>query len=147
MKYTGINLQTLQDKVLILTLENRIRGEISSAMGDRYVKSDQSKTFLYIDATKIYGHSRSKPLPYDENEMGNGHPDVYMKELVAILNNPDCSDIGYFPEDDLSYPDDIKEKTKNFPFCPENKKIKPVNIKDYTENKKPKKHEKTKKLI
>ena len=39
-KYTGINLQTLQHKDLYLTLENIIRGGVSSVMGDRYVKSD-----------------------------------------------------------------------------------------------------------
>ena len=38
LKYTRINLQALQDKDLILTLENNIRGTISSVMGDRYVK-------------------------------------------------------------------------------------------------------------
>ena len=43
LKYTGINLQTLQDKVLILTLENIISGGISSVMGDKYVKSDENK--------------------------------------------------------------------------------------------------------
>ena len=39
LKYTGKNLQTLQDKDMILLLENNIRGGISSVMGDRYVKS------------------------------------------------------------------------------------------------------------
>ena len=39
-KYTGMNLQTLQDKDMILLLENIIRGGISSIMGDRYIKSD-----------------------------------------------------------------------------------------------------------
>ena len=43
LKYTGKNLQTLQDKDLILTLENNIRGGISSVMGDRYVKSNENK--------------------------------------------------------------------------------------------------------
>ena len=43
LKYTDINLQTLQDKDLILLLENNIRGGISSIMGDRYVKSDENK--------------------------------------------------------------------------------------------------------
>ena len=33
LKYTGINLQTLQDKDMILLLENNIRGGISSVMG------------------------------------------------------------------------------------------------------------------
>ena len=40
LKYTGINLQTPEYKILILTLENNIRGGKSSVMGDRYVESD-----------------------------------------------------------------------------------------------------------
>ena len=43
LKYTGINLQTLQDNDMILLSENNIRGDISSVMGDRYVKSDEIK--------------------------------------------------------------------------------------------------------
>ena len=38
LKYTGTTLQTLQDNDLILTLENNIRGGISSVMGDRCIK-------------------------------------------------------------------------------------------------------------
>ena len=49
LKYTGINLQTLQDKDLGLTLENNIRGGISSVMGDRYVKSDENKKIIHHD--------------------------------------------------------------------------------------------------
>ena len=37
-KYTGINLQMLQDKDLISSLENNIRGGKSSIMGDTYIK-------------------------------------------------------------------------------------------------------------
>ena len=43
LKYTVINLQTLQDKDMILLVENKIRGGMSSVMGDRYVKSDENK--------------------------------------------------------------------------------------------------------
>ena len=43
LKYTDIRLQTLQDKDMILLLENNIRGVISSVMGDRYVKSSDTK--------------------------------------------------------------------------------------------------------
>ena len=53
LKYTGINLQTLQDKDLILTLEDNIRGGISSVVGDRYIKSDDDKIF-YILMLLIY---------------------------------------------------------------------------------------------
>ena len=119
LKYTGINLQTLQDKDLILTLEKNIRGGISSVMGDRYVKSDEYMKSLYKDATDLYGHSMIQPLPYDEIEMWHGHPDLYINKLEEILNTPDDSDIGYFVEVDLKYPDNIKEKTINFPFAPE----------------------------
>ena len=84
-KYTGINLQTVQDK-LILTLENNIRGGISTVCGDRYLKSDENTKILYMDATNLYGHSMSQPLPYDEIEMWNGHLDLYMNWLEEILN-------------------------------------------------------------
>ena len=47
LKYTDIKLQTIQDKDLILLIENNIRGGISSVMGDRYVKSDEKKDIIY----------------------------------------------------------------------------------------------------
>ena len=42
LKYTGMNLQTLQDEDMVFLLENNIRGGISSVMGDRYIKSDEN---------------------------------------------------------------------------------------------------------
>ena len=53
LKNTDIKLQTLQDKYLILLIENIIRGGISSVMGDRYVKSDEKKRY-YIWMLLIY---------------------------------------------------------------------------------------------
>ena len=147
LKYTDIKLQTLQDKDLILLIENNIRGGISSVMADRYVKSDENKKILYIDATNLYGHSMSQFLPYDEIEMWHGHPDLYMNWLEEILNTPDDSEIGYFLEVDLNYLDDIKEKTKHFPFCSENKKINHNKYNDYMNKIKPKNYTKSKKLI
>ena len=146
-KYTDIKLQTLQDKDLILLLENNIFGGISTVMGDRYIKSDETKKILYIDTTNLYGHSMSQMLPYYEIEMWHGHPDLYMNKLEEFLNTPDDSDIGYFIEVDLKYPDNIKEKTKNFPFCPENKTIPKEIYKDYMNKIKPKNYTKSKKII
>ena len=147
LKYTDIKLQTLQDNDLILLIENNIRGGISSIMGDRYVKSDENKKILYIDATKLYGHSMSQMLPYDEIEMLHGDPNKYWNWLGDILNTPDDADIGYFLEVDLKYSDDIKEKTKKFPFCPENKKINPNKYNEYMNSIKPENYTKSKKLI
>ena len=141
LKYTGINLQTLQDKGMILLLENTIHGGFSSVLGDRYIKSDDNKKILYIDANNLYGHSMSQYLPYDEIKFDN------TVKLEDILNTPDHSDIGYFVEVDLKYPDNIKQKTKNFPFAPMNKKNNPDNFNDFMKEIKPDTYIQTKKLI
>ena len=123
LKDTDNKLQTLEDKALILLLENNIRGDISSVMGDRYVISDDNKKIILMDATNLYDHSMTQMLPYDEIEMWHGYPDLYMHKLEEKLITPFDSDSGYFVEVDLRYPDNTKEKTKIFPFCPENKGI------------------------
>ena len=116
MKYTDIKLRTLQDKDLILTLENNIRGGISSIMGDRFVKLDENKKILFIDASNLYGWAMGEDQPYVEIKFDR------IITLEDILTTPDDSDIGYFIEVDVKYTDNVKEKTKNFPFAPENKK-------------------------
>ena len=92
-------------------------------MGDRYVKSDETKKILYMDATNLYGHSTSQPLPYDY-----GHPDLYMIKLDEILNTSNDSDIGYFAEVDLKYPDNIKDKTKSSHLLLKTKLFIKINI-------------------
>ena len=141
LNYTGINLQTLQDKDWILLLENIIRGGVSSVLGDRYIQSDENKKILYVDANNLYGHSMSEPLPYDEIKFDQN------VKLEDLLNTLDDSDIGYFVEADLIYPDNIKEKTKNFPFAPVNKKINPDNFSDYMKEIEPDTYIQTSKLI
>ena len=101
MKYTGSTLQTLQNEDLNLSLENNIRG-ISSVMGDRYVKSDENKNILYKDANNWYGWAMSEYLPYDEIISDKN------VKLEDILITTDDSDIGYFIEVDLNYPDNTK---------------------------------------
>ena len=146
LKYTGINLQTLQDKDLILIKENNISGGISSIMGGRYGKSDENKKTIYIDVTNLYGISMIEPLSHDEIEMWHGDLDLHMNKLEEILNNPDENCIGCFLEVDLRYPDVIREKTKNFLFCTENKFIPNDKYNDYMDKIKPKSYTKIKKL-
>ena len=139
LKYTGINLKTLQDKDMILLLENNIRGGISSVMGDRYIKSDKNKKILYIDANNLYGHSMSEPLPYDEIKIDNN------VTLEVIKNTPDDSDIGYFIEVDLTKY--YKRENKNFSICSYEKKINLDNFNDYMIEIKPDNYTSTEKLI
>ena len=77
LKYTGTNLHIFQDKDLILTKENNIRGGISGVLGDRQVKSDENKKILFVDTTNFYAHSMNHLLSFDEIEMWHGHPDLF----------------------------------------------------------------------
>ena len=65
LKFTDIKLQTNQGKDVILLGENSILGGKSSVMCNRYGKSNEKKIII-IDATKLFGHSRSHPLTFDE---------------------------------------------------------------------------------
>ena len=85
-------------------------------MGNRYVKLDENKKIFYADANNLYGHSMSETFAYDEIKFDKN------VKLEDISNTPDNSDIGYFVEVDLTHPDIMKEKSKHFPFAPENKK-------------------------
>ena len=140
MNYTGINFQTLQNKNMILLLENNFRSGISSVMGDRYKRSYENKKILYKAANSLYGWAMSEYLPYDEIKFDRS------VNLEDILNTPDDSDIGYFIEVDLKSPDNIKEKTKNFPFAPESRIIHIDKYNDYMKKIKPKNFTEAKKL-
>ena len=95
LKYTDNKLPTLQDKDFILTLEDNTRVGLSGVMGDRYVKSDESRKIIHMDATNVYGHSMSQMLPYDGIQMWHGHTDLSMNKfkrlqillMILILDN------------------------------------------------------------
>ena len=73
----------------------------------------------------------SQTLPHDKIEMLHGPPDIYMIKIEEIFNTLDVSQIGYFIEVDLRYPNIIKERTKNSPFCPEKKVVPKDSYIDY----------------
>ena len=107
---------------MILLLESNIRVGISSVMGDKYVKPDENKKILYLDANNLYGWAMIENQPYDEIKFYRN------VKLDDITTTADDSDIGYFTEVDLKYPDKIKDKTKNFSFAPAIKNINPDNF-------------------
>ena len=133
-------MQTLQYEELVLTLGKIIRGGLGRVMGDRSALSVDNKKLLYMDANILYGHSMSQVLPYEEIEMWNDHPDLFMNKLEEILKTPDDSDFGNFNEVVLKYPDETKGKTRSFPFRPECKICKKIEFNDYMKNIKPDSH-------
>ena len=79
----------------------------------------------------------SQSLPFDEVKFDKN------VKLEILLKTSDVSNAGYFVESDSSNPDDIKGKTKNFPFNAEYKMSPPdkfigtmskLNSIIYTEN-------------
>ena len=126
LKLTNIKLDFIHSKELLLLLENNIRGGISSVMGDRHIESNENKQILYIDANNLYGWAMSQYLPIGEFEKLNFPPDYQLDQIVEdLLQIPDDNEYGYFIECDLLYSVEIKEKTKNFPFCPYQTKADP----------------------
>ena len=83
----------------------------------------------------------SQYLPFDEIKFDNNG------KLEDILNTPNDSEIGYFVECVLKYPDNNKQKTKNFPFCPENKFSPQGKFSDYMNQMKSDTYTESKKLI
>ena len=60
---------------------------------------------------------------------------VLMNEIKEdIFNTPDDNEFGYLIECNLEYPAEIKEKTKNFPFCPYQTKAHPNLFSGYMNN-------------
>ena len=79
-------------------------------------------------------------LPYNEIKFDNN------VELEDLLNTPHDSDIGYFVELDINYPDNIKAKQNIF-HCSSGKKTIPHDFSDYKEEIKPDTHTQNKNLI
>ena len=49
-------------------MENKIRGGISSVMGDRNVESDENTKVLYINSNNLKGRAMSQLLPSGDFE-------------------------------------------------------------------------------
>ena len=72
---------------MILLFEGKIRRRMSSVMGDRYVKTDENKKILFVDANSSYGHSMSQSIPYDDFKFDKKLKleDILMIQLLVFL--------------------------------------------------------------
>ena len=61
-------------------------------------------------------------LPFDEVIFGKNI------KTECFLKTPADSDIGYFVEVDLKYPDELRERTKISPFRAEKKLVLRINL-------------------
>ena len=83
-------------------LENKIRGGISSVMGDRHVEADENTKLLYIDAKDLYGWDMSQNLPTGNFEKLYFPEEYELEQKVEDLRFiPDDNTYGFFIKCDL----------------------------------------------
>ena len=146
LKYTKIKLELIKNVDLFQMFESGIRGGLSGVFGNRYIESDNNTVILHVDMNNLYGFAMLFHLP-------TGNFQIYENNSITesfinkVLNTHDCSNTGYVLIVDLIYPNNIKYKSKNFPFCPENKTINPDNYTEYMKEHEPQPHRPTSKLI
>ncbi len=136
---TDVKLEQISDQTVLDILERQKRGGLCFVGSKRHVVAnnkytryfDKHKTdipiniddtkypelendnyIVYLDANNLYGWAMSEVLPYKDVKIDN-------VDIQTVLNTPDDNDIGYIVECDITFPDELHEKLKEFPPCPE----------------------------
>ena len=122
-KQTGVNLEQISDIDKYLFIGKGLKVGISY-IAKRYAKANNKytenydlikpSTFItYLDTNNLYGWARSEYLPYGGFE--------WLKNVDEFDVNSinEKSEIGYFLEVDLEYPDKLHELHNNYPLAPE----------------------------
>ena len=146
LRYTRAELELIKNVDLLQMFETGIRGGISGVFGDRYIESDNNTVILHVDMNNLYCWAMLQYLPSGNFQIYENNS-ITVSFITKVLNTHDCSNIGYVLIVDLIYPDNIKYKSKNFPFCPENKSINPANFIVYMKEHVPNPFRPTNKLI
>ena len=121
---TGVELELITDPKILDIFERSKRGGLTFVGSKRYAKANnkhiagydpntKSAYLLYLDANNLYGWAMVQALPYKNIKLSND------TKLEDILNTTDEAETGYMVEIDLSFKQEIHEKLKQMPPCPE----------------------------
>ena len=123
LKMTAKKLEKISDIDKYLFIEKGLRGGVSY-IAKRYAKANNKytndydpkkpSTFItYLDMNNLYGWAMSEYLPYGGFE--------WLKNVDGFDVNSisEKSEIGYFLEVDLEYPDNLHELHNDYPLAPE----------------------------
>ena len=121
LKKTEVRLELLNDVDMLLMIEKRIRGGVSTItkrhaeVNNPYMKTYDSnspnKYITYIDANNLYGLAMSQPLPTHGIEW-------LSEEELKNWRSHSC-----IPDVDLEYPKEPHDLHNNYPLAPERLKI------------------------
>lgn len=134
LKVTDVKLELLTDIDMLYFFKNNIRGGICHCSVRKAVANNKflenynigkpTNFIVYLDATNLYGHSMSQPLPQGEFKW------LTQEEIenINFLDIDDDDEYGYVLEVDIDYPEELHNKHNEFPFLAEN--ICPPNSKN-----------------
>ena len=121
---TGVELELFTDPKILDIFERSKRGGLTFVGSKRYAEANnkdvvgydpttKSTYLMYLDANNLYGWSMVQALPYKDIK--------FNKEITIdeILQTEDDAETGYTVEVDLSFPQEIHERLKQLPLCPE----------------------------
>ena len=128
LKKTGINIELLKDRDMLLMFERGIRGGITQSvhrwaiannlyMGYEYDTSKPTEYLQYLDANNLYGWAMSQPLPTKWVDI---REDLRPKEVIDLMVR---TDRGYLLEVDVKYPKELHDHHNDLPFMCEKTKI------------------------
>ena len=123
LKMTDVKLEKISDIDQYLFIEKGTRGGVSY-ITKRYAKannkymcdsdSNKQSTFItYLDKNNFYGWAMSEYILYEEFK--------WLENVgkLGVMSINEKSEIGYFLEVDLKYPDDLHDLHNDYPLAPE----------------------------
>ena len=129
LKKTGVNLELISDVDMLLIIENGIRGGICQVVSknekanNKYMKNyddnKESSYLQYLDANSSYVTAMCRKLPVDGFEW----LDPSETDENFIKNYDEESNVGYFIEVDIEYPENLQKLQSDLPFLPEGMKV------------------------
>ena len=142
LKKTNIELELLTDYVMLLMVEEGIRGGKCHSIhryakaNNKYMKNyninEESSYIQYLDANNLYGWAMSKKLPVnrfkwlDNNKTAEpSAKHVINEEIIKNYNENDKK--GYILEVDVKYPKELHDLHSYLPFLPERMEINKCN--------------------
>ena len=129
LKYTGVELDLLDDPDMYLMIESGIRGGVSmitkkfaqanNPYVDDYDPAKPINYLMYLDANNLYGWAMSQKLPEKEFDW------LTEQQLqdFDVTQFPDDAETGYILEVDLEYPAEIHDLHNDLPVAPEQRKV------------------------
>ncbi|XP_063915593.1 uncharacterized protein LOC135131677 [Zophobas morio] len=145
LKYTGVELELLQDPNMISFIASNIRGGISQCSKrhvkannvycSNYDKKKKSSFIVYLDANNLGGWAMSQNLPISGFTWLSKTDIKTLQNTISSLD--ENGEFGYIFEVDLDYPQELHQLHNNLPFCSEVMSVPPpsANPKSTSEKK------------